>query len=67
MYLIHILILVPVSASVRGWLGSGNDGLLGIWTTPVEILLSAVTTFAAVAIVSLILQKIPKIGKYIIG
>jgi hypothetical protein len=33
----------------------------------VEIVLAAVVAFIAVAIVSVILQKIPKIGKYIIG
>jgi hypothetical protein len=33
----------------------------------VEIVLAAVVAFMAVAIASVILQKIPKIGKYIIG
>ena len=67
MYLAHLLILVPVCGVVRNWLGSGPEGLLGFWTTPVEILLSAVVAFLAVAVISVILQKIPKIGKYIIG
>ncbi len=67
MYLAHLLVLVPVSGAVRGWLGSGNDGLLGFWTTPVEIVVAAVIAFVAVALVSVILQKIPKIGKYVIG
>lgn len=67
MYLSHLLILVPISGAVRGWLGSGDDGALGFWTSPVEILLSAVTAFVAVAVLSVMLQKIPKIGKYLIG
>jgi hypothetical protein len=51
----------------RGWLGSGAEGVLGLWTTPVEIMASAVCGFIATAIVSVAIQKIPKIGKYIIG
>jgi surface polysaccharide O-acyltransferase-like enzyme len=67
MYLSHLLVLVPVFAVVREWLGSGAEGLLRVMTTPVEILLSAVATFILVAIGSIIIRKIPKIGKYIIG
>jgi surface polysaccharide O-acyltransferase-like enzyme len=67
MYLCHLLILVPICGWFRGWLGSGAEGLLGFWTTPVEIVVSAVCAFVVTAIVSVILQKIPKIGKYIIG
>lgn len=65
MYLMHLLILVPVCGWFREWLGSGDKGLLGFWTTPVEIMGSAVVAFAATAIVSIILQKVPKVGKYI--
>ena len=67
MYLAHLLILVPISGAVRGWLGSGNEGMLGFWTTPVEIVLSAIAAFVCVALVSVIIRKIPKVGKYIIG
>lgn len=67
MYLCHLLILVPICGLFRGWLGSGSEGLLGFWTTPVEIVASAVCGFVLTAIASVILQKIPKIGKYIIG
>ena len=67
MYLSHLLVLVPVCGAVRNWLGSADEGILGIWTTPVEIMLSAIVAFVAVAIASVILQKIPRIGKYIIG
>lgn len=65
MYLSHLLVLVPLAGYIRGWLGSGVDGMLGIWTTPVEIVLSAVSAFVCVAIISVILRKTPKIGKYI--
>ena len=67
MYLCHLLILVPICGWFRGWLGNGAEGILGFWTTPVEIIVSAVCAFVVTAIVSVILQKIPKIGKYIIG
>lgn len=67
MYLCHLLILVPVCGIFRGWLGSGAEGVLGFWTTPVEIMASAVCGFIATAVVSVALQRIPKLGKYIIG
>lgn len=67
MYLCHLLILVPVCGWFREMLGSAEEGVLGFWTTPVEIVVSAVVAFVLTAIVSVILQKIPKIGKYIIG
>lgn len=66
-YLSHILLLVPIGGAVREWLGSGDEGLLGFWTTPVEIVLSAVLAFVAVSALSVLIQKIPKIGKYIMG
>lgn len=66
-YLSHILVLVPIGGTVREWLGSGDEGLLGFWTTPVEIVLSAVLAFVAVSALSVLIQKIPKIGKYIMG
>lgn len=67
MYLNHMLVLISVSAIIRGWLGSGEEGLLGFWTTPVEIILSAVIAFVSVAVISVLIRKIPKVGKYIIG
>ena len=67
MYLCHLLVLVPVSGAVREWLGSGLDGQLGMMTTPVEILISAISAFVLVAIGSVIIRKIPKLGKLIIG
>ena len=67
MYLCHLLILVPVSGAFRSWLGSAGDGVLGFWTTPVEILLSAVATFMCTAVVSVVVRKIPVAGKLIMG
>ena len=66
-YLLHLLVLVPISGAVREWLGSGAEGLLGVWTTPVEIVVSGVLGFVCSAIIAVVLQKIPKVGKYIVG
>ena len=65
-YLMHLLILVPVSGAIRNLLGSGSEGVLGFWTTPVEILVSAVVAFVCTAAVSVIMRRIPKIGQYIV-
>ncbi len=66
-YLLHLLILVPISGLFREWLGVGLDGRLGIWTSPVEIILTAILSFVCSVAVAVVLQKIPKVGKYIIG
>ena len=67
MYLSHLLLLVSISGWVRTTLGLGTDGVLGIWTTPVEILLTAVFSFIAVALFCLLLRRIPKVGVWITG
>ena len=67
MYLSHLLVLVPICTWVRGWLGSGDAGILGFWTTPAEIALSAVACFVVVGAGSVALQRIPKVGKFIMG
>ena len=67
LYLLHLLILVPICGAMREWLGVGVAGVLGVWTTPLQIVASAVVGFVASACVAILLQKIPKIGKYIIG
>ena len=67
MYLSHLLVLVSVSAWLRGALGLGEDGVLGIWTTPVQILLTALVSYVLVAVACILLQKIPKLGRIIIG
>lgn len=67
MYLMHLLILVPISGYFRDWLGTGTEGALGFWTAPVEITITAVSAFVLTAIVSIVLKRIPGAGKYIIG
>ena len=66
-YLLHLLVLVPISGAVREWLGVGLEGKLGVWTTPVEIVVAALLGFVCSAIIAVVLQKIPKVGKYIVG
>ena len=65
-YLMHLLILVPICGAFRNWLGSGSEGVLGFWSTPAEILLSAITAFIGTSLVSVLIRRIPKIGKYIV-
>lgn len=67
MYLIHMLVLASVSAWLRDLWGVGPDGALGVWTTPVQILATAFLSFTAVGIAAVLLQRIPRIGKYIMG
>lgn len=67
MYLMHLLLLVPISGFFRSWLGLGDEGVLGFWTAPVQIILSSACSFVCVALVCVLLQRIPKVGKYIIG
>ena len=67
MYLMHMLVLAPFSALYRGWLGVGPDGLLGDWSTPVEILATALSSFVVVGLVSALLQRIPRVGKWLVG
>ena len=66
-YLLHLLILVPICGAMRDWLGIGTEGVLGVCTTPVQIVASAVLGFVASVAVAVVLHKIPKIGKFIIG
>jgi len=67
MYLCHMLLLGVVSAWLRTALGIGPDGRLGLWTTPVEILSTAVLSFLGVALFSVAVQRIPKVGKWLMG
>lgn len=66
-YLIHLFILVPISVFLRDSLGIGTDGCLGVITTPVQIISAAIVAFLCTSLTSIILQRIPKIGKYIAG
>jgi surface polysaccharide O-acyltransferase-like enzyme len=67
MYLCHMLLLGGISAWLRTALGIGTEGVLGIWTTPVQILSTALLSFVATALCCVFVQKIPKVGRWIIG
>ena len=67
MYLSHLLVVVFVSTWLREAMGLGDNGIIGLWTTPVQILLTAVVSYVIVAIACVIIQKIPKLGKIIMG
>lgn len=67
MYLSHMLVLSVVSARLREMLKLGNDGLLGVWTTPVQILATAIISYLIAGLACVLIRKIPKIGKIIIG
>lgn len=66
-YLCHMLILAPMSLLFREWLGIGTEASLGFWTTPVEILATAISTYLLATFASWIIGKIPIVGKYIMG
>ncbi|MCH5236706.1 MAG: acyltransferase [Muribaculaceae bacterium] len=66
-YLCHMIILAYVSQLIREWLGTGADGIIGFWTTPAEIVLTAVLTFTLASAFSHLVGKIPGIGKYLMG
>lgn len=67
MYLCHMIALAFFSGWLRESLGTGVDGQLGIWTTPVQILLTALLTFATVALFCVAVRRIPKLGKWVVG
>ena len=67
MYLSHLLVLVLVSGWLRDALRLGNEGVLGLWTTPVQILLTALISYVLVALACVLIRKIPKLGKIIVG
>lgn len=67
MYLCHMIALAFFSGWLRESLGTGVNGQLGIWTTPVQILLTALFTFATVALFCVAVQRIPKLGKWVVG
>ena len=67
MYLSHMVVLASVSGWLRNSLGLGAEGVLGIWTTPVQIIGTATISFVTVAVANVLIQKIPKVGKFIVG
>lgn len=66
-YLCHMVILAQVSGRLRTELGTGATGVLGIWTTPVEIMGTAVITFVAASAFCMAVGRIPRLGKYLVG
>ena len=66
-YLCHLLLLSVISGWIRSALGLGADGVLGIWTTPVQIFSIALLSFCGTALFSVLVQKIPKVGKWVVG
>ena len=67
MYLCHMIVLALVSSALRSALGTGLEGTLGIWTTPLQIVCTVLATFTITALFSTLLQRIPLVGKWIIG
>ena len=67
MYLCHLIILIYISNWIRETLLIGNVGVLGIWTTPVEILAATVLTFITTATFCIIVRRLPKVGRWLIG
>ena len=67
MYLCHMIVLAAVSGWLRTALGTGLDGQLGILTTPVQILSTALLTFLVTALFCVAVQRIPRLGKWIVG
>lgn len=67
MYLSHMLLLGLVSAWLRTALGTGADGVLGIWTTPLQIFATASLSFIGVALLCILVRRIPVVGKWIVG
>ena len=67
MYLCHLLVLGAISGWFRSALGLGADGVLGLWTTPVQMLGTAILSFVAVALACVLVRRIPKAGEWIVG
>ena len=66
-YLCHLLLLSVISGWIRSSLGLGTDGVLGIWTTPVQIFAIALLSFCGAALFCVLAQRIPKVGKWLVG
>ncbi len=63
MYLMHMVLLAPFSSLYRSVLYDPAAA----WTTPVVILCTAVSAYLCSALISVLVQRIPKVGKYIVG
>ena len=66
-YLSHMLLLGIVSAWLRSGLGLGANGALGIWTTPVQVIGTVLLSYFGVSLFCVLVQRIPKVGKWVIG
>lgn len=66
MYLSHLMVLVAVMGGLRKAWGIGSHGIWGIWTTPLQITGGAVITFVVVATMCVLVQRIPRVGKFLI-
>ena len=64
MYLAHMLVLAAYSSLFRNSLGTGGSAL---WVTPVEILLTAVCSYVTVVLAAVLVRRIPKVGKILMG
>lgn len=64
MYLCHMILLVPLFGWARAKVGAF---LPTVWATPVTIFATASMTFVTSACVCLVLAKLPKVGKWIVG
>ena len=64
-YLLHMLILVEVF----GWISNvvGHAGISAVWATPIIIATSAIITFILSSAASMLLGRIPRLGKYLVG
>lgn len=62
-YLMHIFALVPLFSM---WSGIFS-GVQPFWATPLTVVCTAVTTFLSCSLVSVLVQRIPVVGKYIVG
>lgn len=66
-YLSHLFILLFFSGLYRNAMGVGEAGVLGFWTTPAEILLITVSSFVCTAVFCIVVRKIPRVGRWIVG
>lgn len=66
-YLCHMLLLAFISGWLRSALGIGTSATLGIWTTPIQILATALITFSLASLFCVLVQRIPRLGKWIVG
>ena len=64
MYLCHMILLIPIF----GWMRAHLEAFVPtLWATPVTIFATAIATFIASGVVCILLAKLPKVGKLIIG